>query len=375
MAYKLDTKNKRGKLKIRNEPYWDVLGSGKSLGYRVSKRGNIWKARYKTIYKTLGGTDLYIEDDPKAFDKAKAAAEEWYLTVSVAGNHRYTVAAAIDDYLEDLATRKSKRSVYDTQTRLNKHLTPALKATLLTDLKTIQIERWHRSMVTISDDPEVQRKSKDSANRTLTSFKAALNKAFNSKEGLSDSAWRKVKPFQKVNAARKLFLTDEQLQRLLSASEGAFKDLITAAILTGARYGELANAKVEDFDKSGTLYLSGKTGERTVILSSGAALFFKKLAANKLPKADLLSKDDGTKWGDSHQSRPWKATRIAARLPDDAVFYSLRHYHISKALLSGMPTQAVAENCGTSLRMIETHYAKFLNSDKQEMMNKIELSI
>jgi len=65
---------------------------------------------------------------------------------------------------------------------------------------------------------------------------------------------------------------------------------------------------------------------------------------------------------------------LKADLPKGSVFYCLRHYHISKALLAGVPTQIIAENCGTSVKMIEQHYGKFMNSDRLQMLNKINIT-
>ena len=87
----------------------------------------------------------------------------------------------------------------------------------------------------------------------------------------------------------------------------------------------------------------------------------------------LLAKDDGTPWPEDDLNRPFKAAARAAKLPPEATFYSLRHYHISKALLAGVPVQVVAENTGTSLRMIEKHYGKFLATDRRAMFNAVEL--
>jgi hypothetical protein len=44
------------------------------------------------------------------------------------------------------------------------------------------------------------------------------------------------------------------------------------------------------------------------------------------------------------------------------------------ALLAGVPIQVVAENCGTSVRMLEKHYGKFLSTDRREMFNKVGLA-
>ena len=51
----------------------------------------------------------------------------------------------------------------------------------------------------------------------------------------------------------------------------------------------------------------------------------------------------------------------------------LRHYHISRTLMANLPVQMIAENCGTSDRMFETHYDKVLVSDRQQMVDLIAL--
>jgi integrase len=138
---------------------------------------------------------------------------------------------------------------------------------------------------------------------------------------------------------------------------------VKAGVVTGARYGELTRCKVKDFDqKDGTIELSGKTGHRVCYLSDGAVKFLQEISKDRLPEAYLLVKDDGNPWGKSHHLRLMRETVKKAKIPQECVFYSLRHYHISKALLSGMPMQVVAENTGTSVRMIEKYYG---NSQEQ----------
>jgi integrase len=84
-------------------------------------------------------------------------------------------------------------------------------------------------------------------------------------------------------------------------------------------------------------------------------------------------RDDGEPWGKSHQHRPMRAAVKAAGLPSETVFYSLRHYYISRALLAGMNAQVIAENCGTSVRMIEKHYGKFTRADRRRMLDLVQL--
>lgn len=310
------------------------------------------------------------------FEEASKKAREWFDQVADADKDaiHYTVKDAVSAYIRHLKVHRSEGVADDTEKRLNKNLTDELQEMQLVKLKTSMLKDWRDGLVRLSDDPEDIRRSKSSANRVLSMLKAALNLAFENEKAVSDKEWRRVKPFLKADEARKLFLTDKQVQRLLDKTEGGFHDLLDAAVNTGARYGELANAKASDFDpKQGILILTGKTGTRDAYLSDDALAVFKKITRNKLPGAWLLTKDDGEPWGKNHHTRMMHEAVKAAKLPRDTVFYSLRHYHISKALLAGIPPQVVAENCGTSVRMIEKHYGKFMASDRREMLNRVSL--
>lgn len=66
-----------------------------------------------------------------------------------------------------------------------------------------------------------------------------------------------------------MFLTSDQRRRLLEHAKGAFLDLAQAALLAGARYGELRELTAGDFDcRRKTLSIrKGKTGARSVPLS------------------------------------------------------------------------------------------------------------
>jgi hypothetical protein len=57
-----------------------------------------------------------------------------------------------------------------------------------------------------------------------------------------------------------------------------------------------------------------------------------------------------------------------AKLPIGASMYALRHTHISHAIVAGMPLTLIATNCGTSVRMIEQHYAHIIASTRQKLI-------
>jgi hypothetical protein len=71
-------------------------------------------------------------------------------------------------------------------------------------------------------------------------LKAALNHAF--QERYDDQAWRRVKPFANVDTARTRYLDKDEIRRIIAVAQGAFGDLVRAALYTGARYGDLTRA-------------------------------------------------------------------------------------------------------------------------------------
>ena len=50
--------------------------------------------------------------------------------------------------------------------------------------------------------------------------------------------------------------------------------------------------------------------------------------------------------------------------------YSLRHSHTSQALLNGVNLKLLAENLGTSVRMIELHYGKVVSASRRTPIEK-----
>jgi integrase len=190
---------------------------------------------------------------------------------------------------------------------------------------------------------------------------------------MSNDPWKRVEAFGGTRKARKVFLNPVQRKRLLENCAGAFKDLVEGALLTGARYGEMRSLLAGDYD-SARRVLSirvGKTGPRDVPVSDAASELFKRLRSRKLPTAPLFARDDGKAWEHSDQDELMREAAKKAKLPLGTVFYTLRHTHIANALTGGVGIHQVAKLCGTSVRMIELHYDKFLHSNVQENLNKI----
>ena len=58
-----------------------------------------------------------------------------------------------------------------------------------------------------------------------------------------------MKAFKGVGEARKVILTDAELQRLIDACEPGLRELVLIGAWTGARLGELTGARVRDLDR------------------------------------------------------------------------------------------------------------------------------
>lgn len=368
--HKITTPNYRAKLANSKHPYFVKTSTGRSIGYLKTVKGEKWLARMfkdgKYITQEIGdatnmGYDEALENAVKFFGDAATSDME------------YTIADALADYIKHLETAKSAKVAAQAMARMNNHLSSRMRSTKLTKLTKLNMTKWRDGLVA-SDRPEdmteekwenKKRQSKDTANRTMSQFKACLNLAFDNELVSTDRAWKTVKSFQDVTAGRPLLLTADQISKLVENADGQLKNLILAGIYTGGRYGELISAKVSDFDaKKGKLTLSSRKGKggsirsRDVILPPTVVSFFKRLTKDSLPSAWLLVKDDGTPWKTGQQRRSIENLVRKAKAPANTVFYSLRHYHISRCMNDGVPILTIAKNCGTSVMMIERTYGK-----------------
>ena len=181
-----------------------------------------------------------------------------------------------------------------------------------------------------------------------------------------NSPWRLVKPFNQVSKPRDIRYTNEEVLKLInSAKDPSVANLIRAAFLTGARYGEMMESLVSSVDfVAKTWTVRGKTGGRTILLQRSAIEFFEALIDGRAADEFLFVRSDGRRWKKSSQTRPFKEALSAAGLPTQGSIYALRHTYISIAIEGGVPLTVIAKNCGTSVRMIEKTYAKLLN-DKE----------
>jgi integrase len=163
-----------------------------------------------------------------------------------------------------------------------------------------------------------------------------------------------------VESARIRYLSLDEAARFINAADEDFRKLVRGALESGARYGELSEMLVADFNSdAGTLSVPDpKTGKpRHIVLSGDGVEFFEEITAGRAGSEPIFLKADGSRWLPDHQADPIRETNERAQISPPINFHGLRHTWASHAVMNGMPLLVVAKNLGHSTtRMVEKHY-------------------
>ena len=391
----LATKTSRAGLPASDAPEWEVVSPGVRLGYRRGRgtqaRGGSWLAAGRDGDGKRAQVKLGKADDLQApgtsgvltYDDAKDAARAWAKRLKSAAEAApaLTVGEVLDRYFEARAAEGMK-SLYDARSRANLHIRPKLGGLRLGELTVDMVRRGRDGMVSAPkrrrtgkhaskpnvaavdlSDPEAARRRRDTANRTLTTLKAALNWARENRLHDDDTAWKLVKPYKGTTSARIRFLSSPEQQRLLDAAEGDLRDLVAAALMTGARFGELARLQIHDFDAAnGSVFIAeSKSGKaRHIPLTPGGRSLFERLAAVPVSggrNTARLLRRYGEPWKAATYARTFKAAVAAAAL-EKITLHELRHSYASTMVRAGAPLIVVARALGhADTRMVDLHYA------------------
>lgn len=375
MKKAIRNKADRAKLEPRKEPYWHQLDDVPVyVGFYKAETGpGSWLARWRDTDGKQNRCALKTADD---FPDASKLARDWYGRISKGvKDEDTTVGLACRRYLDDLRLRSGENSARDAEGRFSRLVFGRkIEKTKLHELTKAAVTAWRDAQVRgTAPNEDAGRKARDTANRNLSTLKAALNRALADDLIVSDRAWSTVTSFKDAGSRRPTYLTQDQRQALLKGCGEELGQLIHGLLLTGFRPGELANATVADFDRTnGTIELSGKTGARTATLSTQAVALFAELSTGKIGRAPIFTRADGQAWNKDAWKKPFKAAARAAKLPPDTVLYSLRHAALSDQIRAGIDSLLVARNAGTSVQMIERHYGHFKTEHVRAQLDKAQ---
>ncbi len=404
-----ETRTKRLALPMRDDPYYTKIGDSLSLGYRRKKKGNgTWQARIGT-YPNYTKHKLAEADDHnesngesvltfyQAQEKARVYAEECNRPSHATGKP-VNIEEAADHYMKWF--RENRKSIQDTERTIKAHILPTFGRTLVMELTSLEIKRWHEKLASSpprrrtrlgekqnygnkASTGDAKRSRKSTANRILTVFKAMLNKAF--EDGLvpDDKEWRKVKPFKQVDEPVVRFLTVQESTRLINACPEDFRHLVQAALLTGCRYGELSRILVNHVNPDTRLvYVNpdGKSGKgRYIPLSDEGLQFFEQKILGKPSLECVFTRKDCSPWAKNHQSRLMKAACEQAKIHPPIGFHELRHTYASLLAQAGADLLTISKLLGhADTRITSRHYAhlcdKTLANAVKELLPSFNIS-
>jgi integrase len=351
----LDSRDARRRLAPRAKPYFRAIERGLHLGYRRLANGAAgpWIARHylgdrRYEEEAIGHADDLSDADGIAimtyWQAVEVARERMRLRVQSAAGivGPYTVADAVAAYHEFL--EHNRNTAYDVRKRMEAHVLPQLGKIEVASLTADKLRKWHAGLARkpprlrskpgkeqkyrpLAGDEDSLRRRRASANRCLAQLKAALNLAWREGKAPSDTEWRKVKPFEGADAARVRYLTVAECKRLMNACEPVFRNLVRAALETGARYGELVRLRVDDFNSdTGTIVIRiSKTGKpRHVVLTDDGAASFAQVCLQRPGSEPMFLKADGSTWRKSHQLRPMAEACRRAKIDPPINFHALR---------------------------------------------------
>jgi|AmaraimetFIIA100_FD_contig_111_434492_length_1756_multi_5_in_0_out_0_1 integrase len=382
---KITSPTARRKLKAGRQPHWTTLRAAHShLGWQrwPDDKAGRWVLRRRRggeySQETIGIADDAAPADGVSvlsFEQARMKATE-LANGDTRPAGRLTVSKAMADYIDrQVALGKPMAGA---ESAAVVHILPALGKMAVDDLTSHQLQRWLANLAaqparirTRADEPQRfkaapvdedgVRRRRASANRTFTVLRAALNLAYAEGRVSNADAWgRRLKRFTNVDGARVRYLSIEEASRLINACEPDFRLLVTAALQTGCRYGELTRLTVSDFNPDvGTVVVRrSKSGKpRHVVLTEEGSNFFRRLCAGRAGHQTMLFRPSGERWNPSNQSRPMRMANERAKLTPPVTFHGLRHTWASHAVMNGMPLMVVAKNLGhRDTSMVERHY-------------------
>lgn len=378
---RIETPDARSRLKAQATPYWKHISPGVAVGYYKGARSGAWYCRRPRLdheegagrwrvrklataddYADANGADVLNYGQAVKLALSESIRAETGHTEAPAKGRRerradaailmdtYTVRQCVADYLEAIRARKPEgHRVYN----FDRHVLPAFGERPVADLTAEELQRWH--------DKLAKGKTPSTAKRVWTDFRAALNYAFKHRKAASDAEWRRVSVARNADQGRLRYLSTAEAKRLLNACDAEFRPLVRAALLTGARYGELVTLEVRDFDPDAKTvrFQQHKTGSvKQVALTDEGAGWFAQWCAGKRGTERLFQRTSGEPWDTSQQIRRMKAASERAKLDPPATFHDLRRTYGSLLALKGVPLQFIAKALGhTDTRMAERHYA------------------
>lgn len=393
----IQNKAVRKKFVPNKNPYFKQIISGLSLGYLVKEdnsrdwvaklRDNSIGSKYRTI--TLGIPDDFaapffsINDLEKllqvesiesvintvrkyelGYPEATFLAVKWKDSLGKS-NIRITVSECVKRYQRERgenlegAKKVSDRTLSKDLSVFKKYVfSHEIAKKYVSDLNKDILERWMKSLGS----------SASTRNRVVTMLRAALNA-----HGGENITWKALKHVTlEVKEAAGRVLSIKEIQQLIDCADTQqLKDLLTVLALSGFRINEVRDLTPAHYNhKEKILRIpSGKTGARTVHVSTALDSVLVRLSNGKAQNDLLLTSVTGIKWPASAHINPIIRAGKNANLGHVKI-YDLRHSFITHSLQAGMDLLTLTKSVGTSVKMIENNYFHLIGKSTVNVLDQ-----
>lgn len=373
---------------------------GKLQVYRRGD-GRVWQCAAR-----VGGQRFRESTKEEGLDRAKDVAEEWYLDLRGKLRHgeiikkERTFADAAELYLKDIQVLalgvRSPKYVAFTKLRMNRHILPYFGSKSLSEINKGLVQAYRVKRI----EETLEKVGKPPARSTILQEIVCIRQVMKHAEGLG---WIPFVPslatpyMTQGKKGRRAWFTPEEYKSLYTATrhritEGTRRgwkahyeelhDYVLFMGNSGLRPDEAARLQVrdvsveKDYGTRETLLVidvRGKTGVGYCKTMPGAVHPFERLLerrtaelvalglgedeiARRLPSVPLFRKFNRDLFNTILREEGLKSDRDGK--PRTA--YSLRHTYISMRLMEGANIHQIANNCRTSVQMIEEHYASHI---------------
>ncbi len=313
--------------------------------------------------------------------KRKTDAKNWISdTESAIRNGRYfqgseskkhTLSELIDRYIENVLPDKSSSKIFlKNQEFQLKWWKAQIGDYLLSDITASKISALKDKLVEEKNRPTT-------ANRYLAALSHCYNTAINEWEWTNENPVKKVKKSKESSGVVR-FLSDDERSRLLEACkelDHTLYILVVTALSTGARRGELLNAKWQDLnlEKEVLIIYETKNKEIKALPIKGLNLkLLKEAYKNKKPDIEYIFPSTKGFNKPKNIEGIWRASLKKANI-DNFRFHDLRHSAASYLAMNGASLAEIAEVLGhKTLQMVKryAHLSESHTASVVERMNK-----
>jgi len=316
------------------------------------KRNKVWWMRFmyqgQLVRRSAGTTNQRLAEAILAKTRVKIVEGGVFETLE---ERDRTFAEMMERYLIERSALKAPKSVQRDEQAL-KHLLPVFAENLLAEVTPKRLAAY-----------KVQRRAEGAAPATINKELQLVRHAFNL--AVREWEWCRENPMHKVSMEPvhnqiDRWLTPDEETRLRTAAPDWLREIITFALNTGMRQGEILSLQWQDVDFArGTLVVmkSKNRERRTIPLNSTVfELLAAKQAANSKKDGSVFLTGLGNPLKVRYLARAFMKARERAGIPDFR-FHDLRHTFATRLVQKGVDLYKVQRLLGHRTGLMTQRYA------------------